>query len=277
MSDPLHTLLDELSGDVKRARLSDPSAVRRRGEQRTHRKIAGAAVVGGVAVIAVALLGSGPLRSLADQTSPPAASQAPSVSASPPASPSASPSASASTSTSPAEADWRLPLAKLPHLRDGAWQIVSNQPDSNLSPCVIAGGAVATPLYPPRWFATKANPAAGDEQATFRAFDQGSSQAAHELLQQAQSQAKSCWRSTNTVTKVTGGDEAVFLYGGRDVGLRDAVSIQGIVLVRVGSMLAVFAAGIDGNGDLTYYDELKDQMAPRLADVLVRDGATPDS
>src|SRR4051794_40615317 len=108
MSDPVRTLLDELAPDVHRTRLAEPSAVRRRGDQRTHRKIAGAAVVGAVVVIAVALLGTGQLRPLADDTAPPTASQTPTV------------SASASTSVAPTHATVTLLEPQdLPDSRDG--------------------------------------------------------------------------------------------------------------------------------------------------------------
>ena len=156
MSDPLRTLLDELAPDVSRTRLADPSAVRRRGEQRTHRKIAGAAVVGGAAVIAAALLGTGPLRSLADNTEP-ATSPTPAVSA----------STSPSASTSAARTIHLLAASALPKSDQGSWRALSTAlTGGDVNRCLDTLPAGATTYE--RWFSTTASPKPADEVAVHR-------------------------------------------------------------------------------------------------------------
>jgi hypothetical protein len=263
MSDPLRTLLDELAPDVTRARLADPSAVRRRGEQRTHRKIAAAAVVGAVAVIAVALLGTGPLRSLADNTAPPATSPSPVLSAT------TSPSASASTS---ARTIHLLSPSALPKSDQGSWrELATALTGGDLNRCLDKLPAGDTTYE--RWFSTAAPPKPADEVAVHRVDEFATDADADAAFASAVNQVKACWDTTDdTFTgPVVVADAGYVLYGRLDVGLSDAMSMQGFVIVRAGNEVSLLAIAVPGNGDIPGIDKVQASMPQALADLLAKD------
>lgn len=261
MSDPLRTLLDELAPDASRTRLADPSAVRRRGEQRTHRKIAVAAVVGGAAVIAAALLGTGPLRSLADNTEP-------ATSPTPPVSASTSPSAS----TSAARTIHLLAASALPKSDQGSWRALSTAlTGGDVNRCLDTLPAGATTYE--RWFSTTASPKPADEVAVHRVEEFTTDADAHAAFESAVNQVKACWGYTDDTTTgpVAVGDDGYVLYGRLDVGLSDAMSMQAFVVVRAGDEVSLLAIAAQGNGDIPGIDKVQAAMPQTLADLLVKD------
>ena len=266
MSNDPHLDLERLRTDVEQLDLATGDEVRRRGDQRTRRTRAalatGAAAVAVLAAVGVAIAA----QENSSGRVPPGGS---STSASEPAS-----------STSPsrdAEADRELAHAALltadmlPGPSTGAWLEIQPQQDAPIDLCLRFG--VDDQFVAERWFGvSEPDPVTREmaQQKTWVLPDEATAEYAYlhavELLMTCLSGGLT---EQDPVTgPAHGGDEAYVVYGGVDVGVQEAMSIQEAVVVRVGRAVTIVDFGVIGNGDLPYVEDVAGSFPAVVGDSL---------
>jgi len=162
-----------------------------------------------------------------------------------------------------------LSAADLPGPYAGTWHVEPSIEGSAVGACLKGPGFPVAQHQ--RWYATKANPAKGDEAAFNGLVDLSSAAAAHQALVSAEASLATCWGFTANTQAIHVGDESLIVYGGVPDGQVDATSMQAVLLARVGPELGIFALAMDGNGDIPYATELGTKTPAKLVHMLTVD------
>ncbi len=151
----------------------------------------------------------------------------------------------------------------------GDLEVAQDNVDAVLGPCPVSLADDGQTSYL-RGYVVDSTGGRGVEKAVSQVVQMGSAAEAEAALRTAADGVRACWGPTAVLVRADARDEAVVLHGTSADG--SGSSAQALVMVRLGSDLALFAVSLEDRDVLPYLDALATSLPTQLETVLVLSG-----